>query len=383
MEYLQVQDEADLPLLWHQWANSNKRQEFSVLRELLDTYSRSPDAFYNMSPVVSAKLIQDLFSFTFVGDSQEDLKTGLQPFIIADGSEEYRRANLELARTYGLLHDSDYGITYADLQALEAKEVQSIPLSYFEMEKNLGMFGNLLGVTLGSTHELTTAYRDFWALLTRGLRNDLQVVIDTTGRIKPAHVLRSVQLVCYSWFNHRKAHLRPPVPYFVDILHRITLQSYVIPHLPPALFRLAYPVATVKHATGPGSHTPSLAPTATTTTSGSDVSTVTSPTFVTGQVPPTRGTFQANLTPDATLQSLVPANLKLQDLIGTDTPPLSDDNLPICLAFHLRQGCWSTCKRVGTHAKTLSNAEKQRLANFALAQVAKRPTAASSTATAP
>jgi hypothetical protein len=59
MEFVQVQDETDLPLLWHQWANSNKRQEFSVLRELLDTYSRSVEAFYNMSPVVSAKLVQD------------------------------------------------------------------------------------------------------------------------------------------------------------------------------------------------------------------------------------------------------------------------------------------------------------------------------------
>jgi hypothetical protein len=87
------------------------------------------------------------------------LKTGLQPFIIADGSEEYCRANLELARTYGLLHDSDYGITFADLQALEAKEVKSIPLMYFELEKSLGMFGNLLGVTLGSTHIPTVAFR--------------------------------------------------------------------------------------------------------------------------------------------------------------------------------------------------------------------------------
>jgi hypothetical protein len=89
MDYLQVHDEATLPILWHQWANSNKRQEFSVLRELLDTYARGPEAFYNMAPVVLAKLVQDLLSFTFVGDSQEDLKSGLQPFIVADGSEEY------------------------------------------------------------------------------------------------------------------------------------------------------------------------------------------------------------------------------------------------------------------------------------------------------
>jgi hypothetical protein len=72
MDYLQVRDEIELPPLWHQWANSNKCQEFSVLRELLDTYSRSAEAFYNMALVVSAKLIQDLLSFTFSADTQED-----------------------------------------------------------------------------------------------------------------------------------------------------------------------------------------------------------------------------------------------------------------------------------------------------------------------
>ncbi len=368
MDYLQVRDEIDLPLLWHQWANANKRQEFSVLRELLDSYSRSAEAFYNMSPVVSAKLVQDLLSFTFVGDSQEDLKTGLQPFIIADGSEEYRRANLELAKTYGLLHDSEYGITYADLQALEAKEVQSIPLSYFELEKCLGMFGNLLGIALGSQHTLTTAFRTFWELLTKGLRNDLQIIVDTTGRIKPAHVLCSIQLVCYAWFNHRKARLQPPVPDFVDILSRITLHSYVLPHLPPSLFRLAYPTPQKPHPLP----VPSLATSTTSSTTASDVSTVTSPTLATGRLTAVRGTFQANLTPDSTLQALVPANIRLKDLIGTDAPPQMDNGQPICLSFHLRQGCWSTCKRLATHSKPLSTAEKQRVADFALAQLAKR-----------
>jgi hypothetical protein len=377
MDYLQVVDETDLPLLWHQWANSNKRQEFSVLRELLDTFSRSPQAFYNLSPVVSAKLVQDLLSFTFLGESQDDLKSGIQPFIIADGSEEYRRANLDLAQTYGLLHDSAHGITYADLQALESKEVQSIPLTYFELEKCLGMFGNLLGVVLGSDHALSRAYRPFWDLLTRGLRNDLQIVIDTTGRIKPAHVLRSIQLVCYSWFNHRKARLQPSPPDFLDILHRITLQSYVLPHLPPALFRLVYPAAHLLHTASvtPSAATASMAPSAITSSmsaSLTDMSTITTPSITPSRVTTTRGTFQANLTPDSMLQSLVPANYKLKDLIGTDTPPLMDDGTPICLSFHLRQGCWSTCKRAATHAKQLSNAEKQKLANFALAQLAKR-----------
>jgi hypothetical protein len=31
MDYLPVLDKADFPLLWHQWANASKHQEFSIL----------------------------------------------------------------------------------------------------------------------------------------------------------------------------------------------------------------------------------------------------------------------------------------------------------------------------------------------------------------
>ena len=106
-------------------------------------------------PVVSAKLIQDLQSFTFVADTMDDLKTGLHPFIIADDSAEHRQANLEVARLYGQLSVGDHSVILSDLEALKAKETTSIPLTYFELERNLGMFGTLLGMVLGNAHALT------------------------------------------------------------------------------------------------------------------------------------------------------------------------------------------------------------------------------------
>jgi len=394
LDYLQIMDEVNLPPLWHQWANANKRQELTLFQDLLDTYARGNEAFYYVAPVVSPKIVQDLLSFTFMGTSPEDLKTGIHPFVIADGSEEHRRSNLELARTYGMLTSGEQSIMYADLQALEAKEVRSVPVNYFELEKTLGMFGNFLGVTLGSGHPLTTSYRLFWDVLAKGLRNEIQFILDhTTARIKPAHVLRSIQLMCYSWFNHRKVRLQPPVIDFAGILHQITLQTYIIPHLPPPLYRLANPLAS-KQASIISNITPSTASQASYSHQASDtVSVLTSPTVPTAYAsthssaptpsvigtPSTatfrstnRGSFQSNLTPDNTLQSLVPANIKLRDLIGTSPPPLMDDGTPICLSYHMRQGCWSSCRRMGSHGKQLSSSEKQRLATFALHQMAQR-----------
>jgi hypothetical protein len=377
LEYLQVPDEVNLPQLWHQWANSDKKQEHTILKELLDASARQPNAFSTLTPVITPKLLQDLRTFTFLADSPDDLRTGLQPFIIADGSEEHRRANLELARQYGLLQEGATGVTFSDLQALEAKEVKSIPLTYFDLEKTLGMFGNLLQVVLGSDHPLTTNYKAFWDLLTKSMRNDLQLMIDTTGKIKPAHVLRSTQLICHRWFAHKRARLQPKTPDFVDILDRISLQAYILPHLPTALFRLAYPVPSSNRSVVPGNTLTIVTP----TTSSSDhsvISALTQTSRLTSQTAKSgtsgRGSFQANLNPDATLIQLVPGNVRLRDLMANTTAPQTDDGSPMCLSFHLRSGCWSNCARLASH-KVLSATEKQRLADFALTQMPKVPTA--------
>lgn len=75
------------------------------------------------------------------------------------------------------------------MEALKTKEIASIPLTYFELERNSGMFGNLLGEILGNAHTLTQAYHNFWCLLSQGLRMEIQQIINVKGYIKPAHIL--------------------------------------------------------------------------------------------------------------------------------------------------------------------------------------------------
>jgi len=75
-EYLQIADETQLPPLWHKWANCNKREEFNVLANQLQLYARSGDAFSSCHPIASAKLVQDLQGFVFLGESTDDIKTG-------------------------------------------------------------------------------------------------------------------------------------------------------------------------------------------------------------------------------------------------------------------------------------------------------------------
>jgi hypothetical protein len=112
--------------------------------------------------VVTSKLVQDLQNFIFVGDSMDDLKSGLQPFIIAEGSAKHWQVNLEVSRLYGLLQSGEQSWMLADdLETLQYHEVSSTPLNFFKLECNLGMFGILLGTVLGNQHIITTAYRAF------------------------------------------------------------------------------------------------------------------------------------------------------------------------------------------------------------------------------
>ena len=373
-EYLEVADERNLPQLWHQWANCTKKQEFNVLNELLQAYSRGPEAFSNCAPIISAKLVQDLLNFSFVSDALDDIKSGIQPFLIADGSAEHRQANLELSRIYGLLNSGEQSIMLADLELLKAKEVQSIPLNYFELERNLGMFGNFLGTVLGSQHTVTQAYRSFWTLLSQGYRTEIQQVVDVKNFIKPAHILRSIQLICYNWFAQKRNRLRPPAPEFVPIIHNIILNTYLLPHLPPTLYKLAYGRTTTSSVPSlAGSSTSSLGGSSSSVATGlsSDASTVSGLTVPTSTGTHTPNAKIINLTPDLALQRLIAPGTKLKDLMGSEPPPLLDDNTQICLSFHLMNSCWSNCRRGQGHSKPLSPTERARLEHYVRSQMAK------------
>jgi hypothetical protein len=386
-EYLEVPDERNLPPLWHQWSNCTKRQELMVLTELLSAYARGPESFVVTAPIPSTKVVQDLLAFAFVGDTPDDIKTGIQPFMIAEGTAEHRQANMEVARLYGLINSGEQSLLLSDLEQLKNKEVKSLPMNYFELERNLGMFGNFLGTVLGSAHALTTTYRTFWNLLFQGYRSKFQQVIDVKLYIKPAHILRSVQLVCYNWFAQRRARLVPQPPEFTPIIYNIVLNTYVLPNLPQPVYRLAYPWQGIVQGVL-GTYTPSTA-----SLSGSGTASVSS--SVSGLTNPTqisismgvqshdkrKGSFQANLTPDRALQQLIPYGTTIKDLMGTDPPPTPNDSSPICLSYYIRNGCWSTCKRAHTHNRILSPVEKAKLESYVQHQSNKLRQKAGSVAT--
>jgi len=136
LEYLEVQNEAVFPQIWHAWANCMKKQEIQVLRDALDAFTRMADAFSTSVPIVTA--------FKFLGSSSEDIQGGFHPFILTDGNSEHCHLNMETARLYGLLTAGDATILLADLEALSAEEVIQFLYLIGNLKNPLGCLVTLL-----------------------------------------------------------------------------------------------------------------------------------------------------------------------------------------------------------------------------------------------
>jgi hypothetical protein len=161
LRLLNMEDKEALPVLWHEWANCGKKQELHILKDLLDNYAQSQHRFVVKSPIITPKLVQDLIAYNFIGDHRDDVTTGLSPFAVIEGGEAHRKHNLEVAKIQGSLYHNEVGFNLSNLDALQKCELKAVPLCYFDLEKSLGLFGNLLGVVLGNEHIITTSYHQF------------------------------------------------------------------------------------------------------------------------------------------------------------------------------------------------------------------------------
>jgi hypothetical protein len=57
--------------------------------------------FSACTPIALTKLVQNLPNFTFISETMDDIKAGIQPFVIAYASAEYnRQTSLEIAHIY-------------------------------------------------------------------------------------------------------------------------------------------------------------------------------------------------------------------------------------------------------------------------------------------
>jgi hypothetical protein len=156
------------------------------------------------------------------------------------------------------------------------------------------------------------------------------------------------------------------------MLHTIVLNTYVLPHLPPPLYKLAYPRLPGTLSLTDTPQTASLSDTLSSRSSASGsghsntsiVSALSIPSGTGTRTLQQRGTHFANVNPDNALLNLVSPGTKIKGLMGDNPPPLLDNGKQPCLSYLLHGGCWSTCRRASSHGHILTAGERERLQNY-------------------
>ena len=77
---MQVGSKSDLPDVWSSWARANKKEHRNVLQEKLQETSV---LLGYPQPVATGELTQMLINLQFVSPDEDDLESGLQPFVIS------------------------------------------------------------------------------------------------------------------------------------------------------------------------------------------------------------------------------------------------------------------------------------------------------------
>ena len=368
MRYTLVTDEQQLPALYFDLAKASKHERRMVIQQALSTHCNSVTAFSTQPLIVNLGLAKCIQEFDFVALDPDILTLGLQPFMLNLGNSEQRAKSLEIAKQYDALEGGAIRVSLHDLKDLTANEIKHVPVSFMETDLTLGGFGDLLAVTLGSTHVLYTAFQSFWREWSRA-RPFLSNLNDVTRQVKPVHIMRRIQLELFYWFESKRQDLTPRAVDFTLLLHELHMATFTPPALPANLFgkALALPNTASPPVLPPSdmsSVTPSLL---------SDLSSLTGLLLSTqaGQSlkkPSGGGDAILNLSPDKELDASL-AGHKIKSICKPPYP-VNQAGKEMCIAYHAKGRCYTTCNRAADH-KPHSTEEQVMLRSYVEEQVKK------------
>ena len=338
LRFTESADEAALPELYTRLAKAAKRESRLVIQEAMLDRCNKAHAYSQEAPIITKTIATIIADFDFVGGDPDAIHQGFHPLIINNGTAEQRLQSLNNAIKFDLLEAGTAAMQLQDLNTLLQSEVKHVPTSYMDLETCLAMFGDMMVVVLGSAHSLSLAFATFWSEWGRS-RSRLANAIDRAGYVKPVHVLRRMQLLLFHWFDTTRRHQKADPVSFVRILVEINLGEFRNPMLPPALFSPNKPeVASVHTGT-----TASLS-------DGSSLSGTTVSSITTSSAKLGASTIVVNPKgPDATMDAFLDG-VRIREVIKGLAIPINRNGKEMCVAYHGKGRCYSTCGRGADHA---------------------------------
>jgi hypothetical protein len=354
-----VATESDLPPIWDAWANCNKKEARTVLQEHLRDNARILGL---PEPVATGELTTMLTTLAFNSMHEDDLETGLQPFIVSYKDQQTIAKQQRVNKDYDMVQQGA-APQLQDLYALKEASKISVPNSEQQMVRTLKAYTVLLYTVVGPTHPLYLATK-------RDLVDQYdtyQPLVETyvaslRGQPVYTQMVRWVQLRCNAYWNLvvRSSTGSTRAPDFSALYNDIQYKQWNRPSIPKQYLsdtKAAGGSPALNESGGSAGQTfPKKAPAAPQSKK-------------TNNDPPDR--LRNSNFDDEVLRPLgvrigrVALFLKKIAPAGKHmaVPPKNSAGAVLCLNWHTKGHCWSHCDHKKAHTE-LGSDEKTQLIQF-------------------
>ena len=347
--YCGVTTDAQLPSLYHTWANSTKAERRVALQAALDERVNSGLGASRVTPLATKELYELLFQARLASHvhEAEDLTKGASPFTCGYQVGERDQDVAVRAHRFDQILLGHTNPTLAEQETLRTKDLP-LPLTIYQFTTQLGCFSTVLDVALGENHPAAVTLRNFCLTEWPNLEHSLQGMPDDVRPYLPSMLL---------WFHKRfGAYFRGllsgrplPVPRLELFTELIEFRSFH--NLPPMPRRYIQrpPETTPLTLTPLRDPAPTAGPT--------------------GDPGPRRDPGQRVTNPNPVAQfteAYSASGRRIADLRGS-APSTTDrgtgNPVDLCLSYHLRGACYANCQRASTH-RNLSAPERRLMTTF-------------------
>ena len=226
----QVDDEAQLPALWHELANCPTRSRVSVTQQAFETVLGN----LPFTVIATVALVGKLNNVALGTHDSNDLSQGIGPFQFGLITPDRATQIAYFAQMYYQLQGGGAHATLADTQTLEAPDKALVATDLHMVRESFGGLGIALAAILGVNHPVVRALSNLLGDLDQNFRELRPQLVDEPRL--PVLFQRYVQVQLFQWFK-QQARTDDHLPFHLDpiaILASNGMYNWVA-RLPPSL----------------------------------------------------------------------------------------------------------------------------------------------------
>ena len=334
----QVPNSVAFPQFWLDLSAAPKKQDLVTIQQAFDDMALALNMAGTKIPI-TPDIASKIRSLGFEMSDEEDLSTGLHPFIFGYMDPAEIAVAYTAQDRYLLIQQGQGAPTLAEAAEFSKSGDTKMPRTLTECTIGFGKWRIALHVLLGPAHTVTRSFETLWHAWNAGQSFLLNVRTRTNPGLFPALAMRWVQLRTSLWFDQQASqNTNVAAPDFVELLTKIRLQEAWEPYIPQRYLAGTQP----DPAPPPGAYLPPAQPQPP------------PPAGPPAPGPRTRGTLERKSSPmNQIFQPFADMSLRIRDVLQragtTNRVPPNATGTEMCLSYHIKGMCNTNCARRGDH----------------------------------